>query len=258
MDNSHLLDLYHRASKHSNYQVLSAAVASLLGSHTIAVRSRSENERLAYMLSRLAFHGLHVADIGGNTGFFSFELLRHGAGRVDYFEGNPAHHDFVRSAADRLGLAERLHTHHRYVSFDAEEFPAVDCTLLLNVLHHLGDDFGDARADKAAARSRMLDCLAAVARRSRLLVLQLGFNWKGDRHQPLFSSGTKAEMIDFVERGTAADWTIAHIGIASRRDGEVVFEDLNARNLGRDDSLGEFLNRPIFVMRSRHFGASGR
>lgn len=258
MDQTQLLDLYHRASKHSNYQVLSSAVASLLGGHAVAVRSRSENERLAYLLPRVPIHGLHVADIGGNTGFFSFELLRHGAGRVDYFEGNQAHHDFVRSAAERLGLGERLHTDHRYVTFEPDAFPTVDCTLLLNVLHHLGDDFGDERTDKATARARMLECLAAASRRSRLLVLQLGFNWKGDRHQPLFRSGTKAEMIDFVASGTAADWTIAHIGIASRRTGEVVFEDLNTRNLARDDALGEFLNRPIFVMRSRHLDEGSR
>ena len=257
MDNTRLLDLYHRASKHSNYQVLSPELASLLGGRAVAVRSRSEHERLAYMLSRVSFRGRHVADVGGNTGFFSFELLRHGAGRIDYFEGNQAHHAFVHSAAQRLGLGERLHTHHRYVTFDPDAFPSVDCTLLLNVLHHLGDDFGEERTDKATARARMLDCLAAVSHRSRLLVLQLGFNWKGDRHQPLFPSGTKAEMIDFVERGTAADWTIAHIGIASRRAGEVVYEDLCAGNLERDDALGEFLNRPLFIMTSRHLGPGG-
>lgn len=257
MNTPHLLELYHRASKHSNYQVLSESVAALLGEPAIAVRSRHEHERLAYILPRLPVAGAHWADIGGNTGFFSFELLRHGAGRVDYFEGNREHHDFVRSAAERLGLAERLHTHHGYVAFDDGALPAVDTLLLLNVLHHLGDDFGDPRSDLAAAKAAMLAHLAAAARSSRWLVLQLGFNWKGDRRLPLFASGTKAEMIDFVERGTAADWSIAAIGIASRRDGEVVFEDLHARNLARDDSLGEFLNRPLFVMRSRHAAAAG-
>lgn len=258
MHDAALFDLYHHASKHSHYQVLSPAVADLLGSCAVAVRSRSEHERLAYLLSRVPVRGLHVADIGGNTGYFSFELLRHGAARVDYHEGNREHHDFVQMAAQRLGLGERLRTHLGYVGFDPAAFPAVDCTLLLNVLHHVGDDFGDARLDKGAARARMLECLAAVARRSRLLVLQLGFNWKGDRHQPLFSSGTKAEMIEFVTDGTAADWHIDHIGIASRHEGEVFYEDLTTGNLRRDDALGEFLNRPIFVMRSRHLDNDGR
>lgn len=251
MNTSHLLDLYHRTSKHSNYQVLPTAVASLLGEGAVAVRSRFEHERLAYILSRVPVGGLHMADIGGNTGFFSFELLAHGAGRLDYFEGNQAHHDFVRSAVQRLGLAERLHTHHGYVTFDLAEFPQVDCTLLLNVLHHLGDDFG-AAGTREQAKQRMLDHLSMVARKSRLLVLQQGFNWKGDRHQPLLPGGTKAEMIDFIQQGTASDWEITAIGIAERDGDQIVFKDLSDRNIARDDSLGEFLNRPLFIMRSRH------
>ena len=247
-----LLDLVRRPSKHSNYQVLSDTLAPLLGNDAPSVRSRHEPERLDYLLSRLPVEGLHVADIGGNTGYFSFELLARGARRVDYFEGHAAHHDFVQVAADRLGLAGRLQTHHRYVGFDPGELPAVDCTLLLNVLHHLGDDFGDPALAKEAARQRMLQCLSVLARTSRTLVFQLGFNWKGDRHQPLFAGGTKAEMIAFVEQGTAADWQIVAIGVAGREGGRTVFRDLCEGNLARDDALGEFLNRPIFIMRSRH------
>lgn len=255
-----LIDLYQRTSKHSNYQVLATALAPLLGSEAISVKSRHEHERLAYILSRVSVDGLHVADIGGNTGFFSFELLAQGARRVDYHEGNAEHHDFVRAAAERLGLAGCLHTHHGYVSFEPAELPALDCTVLLNVLHHLGDDFGDRTTAKEAAKQRMLACLAALARSTRLLVFQLGFNWKGDRHQPLFPGGSKAEMIEFIEQGTAADWVIAAIGVAGRQDekgkgGEVVYRDLCDRNIARDDSLGEFLNRPIFIMRSRHEAA---
>jgi len=250
-----LTALYQRTSKHSNYQVPAPALAPLLGGAALPVKSRHEHERLAYILSRLCIDGLHVADIGANTGFFSFELLAHGARRVDCYEGNGAHHDFVSAAAQRLGLAGRLHTHHQYVLFEPAELPVVDCTVLLNVLHHLGDDFGDCATAKEAARRQMLACLAALARSTRLLVFQLGFNWKGDRHQPLFAGGSKAEMIRFIEQGTAADWKITAIGIAERADGEVVYRDLCDRNIERDDSLGEFLNRPIFIMRSRHEAA---
>ncbi len=255
MNAAPLLDLYQRTSKHSNYQVLAGALAPLLGSEAISVKSRHEHERLAYILPRVPVHGLHMADIGGNTGFFSFELLGQGARRVDYYEGNAAHHDFVRAAAQRLGLDGRLCTHHRYVSFEPADLPMLDCTVLLNVLHHFGDDFGDPKAAKEAARVRMLACLSALARTSRLLVFQLGFNWKGDRHQPLFAGGSKAEMIDFVEQGTAADWETAAIGIAERDGGQTVYRDLCDRNIARDDSLGEFLNRPIFIMQSRHVAA---
>jgi hypothetical protein len=251
MDTS-LLELYQQTSKHSNYQVLAPALAPLLDSAALTVQSRHEQERLAYILAHLPVQGLQMADIGGNTGFFSFELLAHGAQHVDYHEGNQAHHAFVCAAAARLGLAGRLRAHQGYVCFEPAELDPQDCTLLLNVLHHLGDDFGDPGTAKTAARQRMLECLAVLAYSSRQLVFQLGFNWKGDRHQPLFEGGSKAEMIDFIRQGTAADWDIITVGVAERAGAGIMYRDLSDRNIARDDSLGEFLNRPLFLMHSRH------
>lgn len=247
-----LRELYQHTSKHSNYQVLSPALAPLLSNEAISVQSRSEAERLAYIVSRLPVAGLLMADIGGNTGYFSFELLAQGAQHVDYFEGNQAHHDFVKAAASALGWSPRLQTHHRYVNFAPGELAPTDITLLLNVLHHLGDDFGNPATAKEAAKQQMLDCLATLSRSSARAVFQLGFNWQGKIDQPLFAGGSKAEMIEFVRAGTASDWDIEHIGIAERDTTGIVFRDLSAHNLARNDSLGEFLNRPLFILQSRH------
>lgn len=252
MHDATLAALYQRTSKHSHYQTLAGAVAPLLDIGAVRVKARHETERLAYMLARCPIEGLHLADIGGNTGFFSFEMLSHGAAQVDYYEGHEPHHAFVAAAAQRLGLADRLHTHHRYLTLTRGELPPVDCALLLNVLHHLGDDFGDRDTAQEAALQQMLGCLAALAHSARWLIFQMGFNWKGDRRQPLFAGGRKAELIDFVRRGTAADWSVEAIGVAERSASRVLYRDLSARNIARDDSLGEFLNRPIFVLRSRH------
>lgn len=252
MDANVLLDLYQRCSKHSGYQRLAGALAPLLDVDALQVKSRHEHARLDYIAAHVDVADLHVADIGGNTGFFSFELLARGARRVDYYEGQPAHHAFVSAAAARLGLASRLHSHRTYLTFGAGELPQVDCTLLLNVLHHLGDDFGDPGTLREAAKHQMLDGLSALARSSRMLVFQLGFNWKGDRHQPLFTGGTKSEMIDFIRRGTAADWTVAAIGVAECEAGAIAYRELGEHNIERVDALGEFLNRPIFILESRH------
>lgn len=253
MSQSSLLELYHVASKHSHYQILPTALQSLLRQDQIAVKSRHESERLAYIMSKLDVAGLRVADIGGNTGYFSFELLERGARQVDYYEGNKAHHDFVRAAAAQLGLAASLRTFNRYVTFTHNELAGVDCTLLLNVLHHVGDDFGQPELNRDAAKPIILASLAALSTRTRRLVFQLGFNWKGDRHQPLFPNGTKSELIDFIAHGTAHDWRIRAIGVAEKRENAIAFADLSEANLARNDALGEFLNRPIFILESRHF-----
>jgi hypothetical protein len=42
------------------------------------------------------------------------------------------------------------------------------------------------------------------------------------------------------------------LGIAEKRGNAIVFSDLSESNLARNDALGEFLNRPIFILRSKH------
>ena len=72
------------------------------------------------------------------------------------------------------------------------------------------------------------------------MVLQLGFNWKGDIKTCLFEKGLKAEIINYLQSGTKDCWNIVAIGIAERYDGGIVYKDLNEKNIVRDNSLGEF------------------
>jgi hypothetical protein len=98
----------------------------------------------------------------------------------------------------------------------------------------------------------MLDNINKLESRCDKLIFQMGFNWKGDIKQCLFSNGTKKEMIDFIKKGTENYWNIESIGIAQvDSNGSIVYEDLNENNIKRDDTLGEFLNRPIFILKSK-------
>lgn len=254
-----LAELYGQNSKHSNYQVLARPLRALLAQDALSISSRYEVERLDYLLARHPVRGLHVADIGGNTGFFSLECAAAGAASVRYIEGNAAHAQFVQLASMALGMEQVVHCHNAYldlrdVDSEADGWPGrVDCCLLLNVLHHLGDDYGDPALSRENAKQGMLASLAYLAGKTDVLVFQLGFNWKGDRALPLFEHGSKTELIEFVRQGTAQDWDLLDIGIAERDPGggQIRYQPLNDSNIARDDSLGEFLNRPLFVLRSR-------
>ena len=68
---------------------------------------------------------------------------------------------------------------------------------------------------------------------------------------PLFAGGEKREMIEFITAGTADLWELQDIGIAVSSDQGIVYEDLDSENIQRMDELGEFLNRPIFILRSK-------
>jgi hypothetical protein len=91
----------------------------------------------------------------------------------------------------------------------------------------------------------------SLANKTDILVFQLGFNWKGDRNIGLFENGTKQELIDFVKQSTSKNFEVLSIGIAERINDIVQYVELNNTNIKRDDSLGEFLNRPLFIMKTR-------
>jgi len=253
MDNiTKLKTLYEKGSKHSNYQILSKRLSLLIGDG-IKVKSRYENERLNFILENIDVKDKTIIDIGGNTGFFSFELIENGAKIVDYFEGNKAHADFVKLSSVVLDVSDKIQVKIKYLNFSNElDGNHYDLTLLLNVLHHLGDDFGDKKITIDNARKNIITQLNYFADKTSLLVFQLGFNWKGNPRHCLFQKGTKKELIDFVLNGTQEFWDVVKIGIAEKSNEEIKYYTLNELNIERNDSLGEFLNRPLIILKSKN------
>ena len=252
MNDSRLIQLYNKISKHSNYQVLASPLRGHIPTEKLETRSRFEQERLDYVLGKVPYQNCTLSDIGGNTGFFSFEFIASGAQSVTFIEGNKEHSDFVQEAVAVLGWQEKFSVENRYVKFK-EDLPTldVDICLLLNVLHHVGDDYGNQSQSIESAKQNILNSLAALAKHTQYLVFQLGFNWKGDVRLPLLANGTKREMIDFLEEGTKDGWVIRNIGIAESAGENIIYNELDSKNIRRQDSLGEFLNRPIFIMESK-------
>lgn len=245
-----LIDYYSKKSKHSNYQVLPNSLKAILDGDNIQTRTRFEAERLQYILDEVDVKEKSVLDIGGNTGYFSFELIDAGAASAHCYEGNKEHTAFVELAAKALGL-ENIRVTNDYFAFDGSYKEHYDIVLLLNVLHHVGDDYDDKNLSIEQARGNILKQLNSMAAITDILVFQLGFNWQGNISQPLFENGTKQEMIEFIKGGANGVWDIEAIGIAQHTDAGIKYFDLNETNIERDDSLGEFLNRPIFILKSK-------
>jgi SAM-dependent methyltransferase len=246
---SSLKALYLQRSKHANYQLVHPMVAQLLGDTSDLPAGKLEAERQAYFDRALPLLGASVLDIGSNTGYFSFGALHGGAQHVTCFEGNQEHAAFVAHCAEQAGVADRLTMNACYFDFLAPIEQTFDVTFCLNVLHHLGDDFGDRSISMEAAREQMLKGLRHMAGMTRWLVLQLGFNWKGDVACPLFEGGEKAALIDFVAQGEGDSWTIEEVTVPNPVSR--VYEPISEDNLPRNNAIGEFMNRPLFKLRSR-------
>lgn len=255
-----LAPLYAAQSKHSGYQLLHPRIRHLLGVQADRPYGRHEPERQRCFEGALSFRGARVLDIGANTGYFSLSALEAGARSVCSVEGNPTHAQFIAATAAALGLDDRLQVEHRYHDFVPAPERNFDLTLCLNVVHHLGDDFGDRSLCLEHARERMCSAVNALASQSRALLLQVGFNWKGNAAWPLFEGGQKAAMIEFIRQGTASHWAVEAVFVAQPLPGSdaterlVEYVPLDERNVARDDRLGEFLNRPVFCMRALDAG----
>lgn len=242
-----LIDLYQKSSKHSNYQILPHAVSKLVSDSDISIKSRYENERLKFILDHIDIQDKRVLDVGGNTGFFSFEAIDAGAKEVTYIEGNEPHAKFVKLASEVLNY--NIIVRNEYLDFESEiDDKPFDIVLLFNVIHHIGDDFGDAKISIENAKINMQKCINYFHDKASIVVLQMGYCWKGDINYLLFENGTKKEMISFIEKAISGKWKIQAIGIAEKVNEQTEYRLPNKQNIERDDKLGEFRNRPIFVL----------
>ncbi|MEQ1439885.1 class I SAM-dependent methyltransferase [Fontimonas sp. SYSU GA230001] len=243
-----LRKLLEAQSKHSGYQSLHPALTSAVGLE-LAAPGKYEQQRLAYMHEHSSVRGLHVLDIGANTGYFSLGALAAGAEKVVSAEGNPAHAAFLNEIAQYLDISHKLEVRCEYLSFLDAGSDFFDFIYCLNVLHHVGDDFGDRDISIHQAKHLILSSLNALATTCGMMWMQIGFNWKGDRGKPLFTSGTKSEVIEFIRSGTVDSWSIERIGLFDPTTER--YSDLTPSNLRRFEFLGEFLNRPLFLMKSK-------
>ena len=236
--------------KHRGYHIIPERLNSRLEEESLKSRFVFyERERLSFIKSKLNIAGKKVLDIGCNTGYILFDLLDSGASDVTGYEGKLLCAEFLNKAIELFGEEKRFHFYNRYYEFNKIN-EVFDIIVLLNVLHHVGDDYGDKNLNIKYAKDKILEQLNSLADSSRNLVFQMGFNWQGNINQCLFEYGTKGEMIQFVKEGIQGNWEIVSIGIPEKIAGKVEYKELNELNIKRDDSLGEFLNRPLFIMKS--------
>jgi hypothetical protein len=58
-------------------------------------------------------------------------------------------------------------------------------------------------------------------------------------------------MEQFLLKGTEGYWNIISVGIAQKQDSSIIYQEMNESNNRRQDELGDFLNRPIFIMKAK-------
>lgn len=241
--------------KHGDYITPPDAVRLYFKSqYDFGADTRAENARMAYILKHVDFRNKNVLDIGGNTAFFSFAALGQGARKVSYIDGSAELCAVAQASAALLGATDSFQIENGYfdprgiVSKDASIF---DIAFLLNVVHHLGDDFGEKQLTISAAKESMLDYINAMSRCCNILVFQMGFTWMGDSFKPLFDKGNMVEMIRYIEEGTQGYFKLSSCGVPIYY-GDLLkeYKDHTYSCLARNYNAREFFNRPIMILES--------
>ncbi|TLT08736.1 class I SAM-dependent methyltransferase [Aliarcobacter thereius] len=207
-------------------------------------------ERFRFIKENIDFNNTNILDIGANNGYFILEALDNGSVNAIAYEGNKDSQQEFKNYINKSNDNIKLYT--EYYDFEKESVLGhFDITILLNVLHHLGDDFGDSNLSREKALKEIIRYLNSILKNTNILIFQLGFNWKGNINLPLFENGTKKELIDFITNNLNNEYKILKIGIAEKKceGADIVYNELNEINIKRDDRLGEFLNRPLFIIR---------
>ena len=205
-----------------------------------------DEERWSIINANLMDSDVECLDIGSNIGFFSMLLAKSGR-RCDSFESDDGYATFIRHFSKELHLEDHLSCHSCVFNFSEVE-SNYDIGLCLNVLHHNGRYFDEEVGSIDQAKKGIKSNLAELSTCVRRLWFQLGFNWKGDPKLPLFASGSKAEMIEFVRGACSSVFDIQGIWVFDPRSSRYLpcFADL----LQRYDDHGEFANRPLFLLKS--------
>jgi SAM-dependent methyltransferase len=211
-----LLNLWHSTGKHGVYQQLPDFLSADFGVKApVDERWRGDRTRLDYLRTRMDFKGLRVTDIGANTGFFSLTLAHDLGAQVTAIEPDPANRDFLREVARAYDLSEMGVSDDPVTLSTVGQLPTADMVLLLNVLHHAGDDF-----DSTVVRTRedmpgyLTQYLTALAGTTRRMVFQLGYNWHGNKATPLVPVREPLAMLGYLEPiFNASGWACDHIAL---------------------------------------------
>lgn len=257
-----LLNAYLTNYKHANYQLLPRFVASEFNVELpLDLAWRGDYGRLDFLLSHYDFTGRSVMDIGANTGLFALSIAQAGsATEIIALEKHPDFCAFMGLVRNGWQLENLTILPEAYSLPELQALPQVDDLLFFNVLHHAGVEFDQPTCPSKSALATYWAKFLEKVRASRIF-FQMGYNWGGDKSQPIFDGQSLSRMVDFVSCGAVqAGWQVASIILVvdceRRTLAEVAFDEIPHwdevyRSWMTERCLSEFYRRPLFVLEKK-------
>lgn len=228
------------------------------------LRLLSEYSRLPYKLKRAEVqekpdvfgaedrlaaikHVLHgeqlgvMADLGGNSGYFSLSLLDAGmATKATIYDLGRKELEIGRVMAQKLGVDEKIEFVEQAISLDfLRSMPSVDTMICLNLIHHSGSVFDLEAVQSQGWGHYASEWLEASRARADFLIFGVGF--KGLDKPAHWGTPLEKRARELYQRAERAGWKVMYdanvedihrLGVAEA-NGLRTLKDTAARRLAR-------------------------
>ena len=148
---------------------------------------------------------LKLVDLGGNNGYFSFELISSGIiSSATVIDTNPLFLEEGARIAKLIGCNDEIQFINREVNLDfvKTQLEPVDIVLINNLLHHAGYLFDNDIVSKIGWGNYLVEFLNSIYEKSNIVVLGLGLK----RSLPLYWQQPK-----FTRIGDNRYWEISQL-----------------------------------------------
>lgn len=263
-----LLERYSDGSKHSVYQNIPSFIELKLKLNPkLDNLWRSDIPRWDLLQDFFSENEIQsVADVGANTGYFSFNFANTFPQlSVSAFELNPNHVDFIKKLSDYFEIRNVKGFCDKLTLENASAFPEHDLILYMNIAHHIGHDFNKEVSTKENIQQSIIDIVSQLSKKCKWLVYQMGYNWGGDKTKPIIDLNDDVKKYRWTkEIFDKSGFEIALTAIATRVGDSMEYCDLNIDV--SDEALqeqldelnvsnnSEFFRRPFFVLQSKETG----
>jgi hypothetical protein len=151
----------------------------------------------------------HVIDIGGHSGYFCLSLIDAGIIKTaTVYDLATEALSVGRMMAEHMGIANRIEFVERSVDLDfLRELPRVDAIFCLNLLHHAGQQFDQARVRRDGWASYATEWLTEMRRKSRLSILSMAFR---RNLPPYWGTPYETRPASVAQLALQAGWTILY------------------------------------------------
>ena len=227
------------------------------------------DERLEFVRKSDVLHDANsIVEVGANIGFFALSLAHENCNiLIKTVEAEDTFCEITRKIATSYELSN-VHVESDFFPFlNGSIQPAADVAIIFNVIHHGGYEYDQEMCNTAHDWfDYSQNVMEGLAQNYKKLVMQIGYNWGGDRKHPIHAtSDPVGYSIKLARMFDAAGWRVVEIGIPVKKaesydylpvkirgrtleetcEQMINCEELNACS---DFDLSEFFQRPIFIL----------